>query len=555
MKDENGATAPKGRSRRDICAYGVSGGLLLAAGLRSRDALAAQPSPTVETKYGRVRGGMRDGVAMFKGIPYGASTAGKNRFLPPKPPASWTSVRDALQFGNPCPQVNPYEGWWRDPLLPGGEDCLVLNVFTPNLGRRTRSLPVMVWFHGGKFENESAGEPGFDTPALAKTGNVVLVTLNHRLNIFGYLHLAQDADERFATSGNAGQLDLIAALEWVRDNIEAFGGDPGNVTIFGESGGGAKVGTTIAMPKARGLFHKAIIQSGSFLQASTPEDAAKVAHKAYRFLGIRPGDVAALQAVSAARLLEAYSHIEADQTEPSDRPRFNFEPVVDGRSLLRDPWRDGAPEAAAEIPMIIGSTAEETAAFLDVEKPIPDDAVLAERLRREAFLTDVPADRYPEAIEAYRREMPELSRTQLLVRISTDAGFRRNAVRQAENKVAAKGPPVFMYEFGWKTPFMGGSWAIHGIDLPFTFGAVDYPTAWDPADSQAIREAADPHGDRYRLAEQTMKAWGAFAHTGDPSTATLKWPAFDLESRATMHLDRQSQVVNDPRPFARKALA
>lgn len=555
MKDEKGTEAIIAVSRRDLCFYGVSGGLLLAAGLGSRAALASQPSPTVDTQYGRVRGGVRDGVAMFKGIPYGASTAGVNRFLPPKPPAAWTGVRDALRFGSPCPQINEYEAWWRDPQ-PGSENCLVLNVFTSNLATGARPLPVMVWFHGGAFENESAGEPGFDTPALAKTGNVVLVTLNHRLNIFGYLYLGQSADDRFATSGNVGQLDLIAALKWVRDNIANFGGDPGNVTIFGESGGGAKVGTTIAMPHARGLFHKAIIQSGSFVRAAKVEDAARIADMAYRFLGIKAGDVAALQRVPTGQMLKAYNHIIEHRSHRSSRQGLTFEPVVDGHSLLFDPWSDKASEAAAEIPMIIGTTVEEMAGFVPqfLQQPITNDAELIEKLRKVAFLTDVPEDRYPELVKLYRREMPALSGTQLLVRIATDIGFWRNALQQAEQKIAVGGPPVFMYEFGWAIPFAGNSWAIHGIDLPFTFGAVDYPRAWGPEDSQAVRAAADPRGDRYRLAEQTMKAWGAFAHCGDPSTPTLKWPAYTPEARATMRLDRHSQVVHDPRSFARSAL-
>jgi para-nitrobenzyl esterase len=499
---------------------------------------------------------------IFRGVPYGAPTGGRNRFLPPQRPASWKGVRDALHLGSPCPQVNPDEyEWWLDPEVPS-EDCLVLNVWSPAGDGQGSLLPVMVWMHGGGFTWGTGGAPSFDGQNLAKTGNVVVVTVNHRLNLFGYTYLADHADERFATSGNVGQLDLVAALEWVRDNIGHFGGDPGNVTIFGESGGGGKVSTLIAMPAAAGLFHKAIVQSGSELAVGEPAEASQTAAQIYQFFDIKPGDVSALQRLSTEKLAAGYQGLMKGQfggiTAPSSGTRrrvpLRFGPVVDGHAIPKQTWSPRAPEYASRIPMMIGTTGEEAALSCSAHNPEPnnsDDAALsatAAQCGRESN------ESYPRLLQLYRRLMPNLSNSRLVVRMATDIGAWRSAILQATRKIEAGGPPVFMYEFDWKVPFLGGTWAQHGVDLAFVFGYTDYPKAWDDNDSAEKRAAADPQNLRYRLATQTMEAWAAFARTGDPSTSSLKWPAYDLKIRSTMILDGESRVVNDPRSGIREAV-
>jgi para-nitrobenzyl esterase len=508
-------------------------------------------APVVDTVNGKLRGALLDGVAMYKGIRYGAPTGGTNRFLPPKKPESWTGVRDALVLGHPSPQISQNPPLFADPM-PQSEDCLYLNVWSPNAGSQTTRLPVMVWIHGGGFENESGGSVGYDQYNVAKLGNVVAVSLNHRLNTFGYLYLG-DKDERFATSGNVGQLDLVAALQWVRDNISNFGGDPGNVTIYGESGGGAKVSTLIAMPAARGLFHKAIVQSGSFLTAIEPAEAAMAAESIYSFLNIKQGDIAALQQVSTSRLLEAYGNVGA---MTSRRRTLGFGPVLDKRVLMRHPWEPVAPEYASQIPMMIGTTSDELGSLAsqgDLTKVIPDDAALAQQIDQYAMFGNFAPDQLPGLIKHYRKLMPDFNNAQLLVRISTDLGFWRMAAQQQERKLAAGGPPLFVYEFAWKTPWAGGEYAIHGVELPFVFGHKDFPS-WGDGDSPEVRAAADPNGDRYRLIKETMGAWASFAHTGNPSTSTLNWPAYDLEKRSTMVFNHQTRVMNDPKAAVRKEI-
>jgi para-nitrobenzyl esterase len=488
---------------------------------------------------------------MFKGVHYGAGTGGANRFLPARPPAPWKGIRDARECGNQCPQFNPWLPFWQDPAA-HSEDCLVLNVWSPALGNHTSPLPVMVWIHGGAFMAESGGSPAYDGYNLAKAGDVVVVSLNHRLNIFGYAYLAEHADERFANSGNVGQLDIVAALAWVRDNIAQFGGDPANVTIFGESGGGQKVSTLIAMPTARGLFHKAIVQSGSMLQVGEREGHAAATREMYAQLGIKLGDTAALQEVPADKLVGVFRKLTADSVSGA----YKFSPVVDGNVIPQQTWDPAAPEYAAHIPMIIGTTAQEMADFCSpaLSEAIPDDRTLSAKAAQCALWRKDPTEKYEELLKVYRREMPSLSEKELLVRISTDVTWWRPAITQAARKLAGGGPPVFVYEFAWKTPCLGSSWALHAIDVPFVFGHTDYIQAWDENDSAAVRAAADPHNDRYRLAAQMMAAWTSFARTGNPSAQALAWPAYDLTSRATMVFDRETRVVNDPRSNVRNAV-
>ena len=541
-------------TRRELLAYGLSASIASFAGLHSRRLSAASDDqfPIVGTTQGRIRGRVsEDGVGIFKGVPYGADTGGTNRFLPPKPPAPWKGIRDTLTLGHPCPQLNVhlYE-FWQDPQVPS-EDCLVLNVWTPEFGRQHSPLPVMVYFHGGAFVGESSGSPAYDGYNLACQGNITVVSVNHRLNIFGYTYLAEHADERFASSGNVGQLDLVAALEWVRDNIAHFGGDPDNVTVFGESGGGGKVSAIIAMPAAENLFHKAIVQSGSFLKVGDIGHASRTAHRIYEHFGVKPGDAPGLQRVPTEQLLAAFQEIVEQGTGARA-----FGPVLDGHVIPKQTWTPDAPAQAARIPMMIGTTRQEAAFFCRDRLALfsPDDDALASQIGRCTVQADLTEEQYRQVVRVYRREMPTLSNAELLVRIATDVGMWRNAILQATRKIEMGGPPVFVYEFAWKTPSFGGSWALHGIDLPFVFGHPDYSKAWDDQDSPALRAAVDSQNARYQLAARTIQAWAAFARSGDPSTAALRWPAYDLNSRITMIFDRQCGTVSDPRSAVRETI-
>ena len=346
-------------TRRSVI-QGTLTGAALAGGLLPGGALAAA-EPVADTAAGKVRGVVTDGIFTFKGIPYGASTAGANRFMPPQKPEKWDGIRDALHLGPQAPQ-NPndwspeLQALWPKPVggdpEPNSEDCLVLNVWTPGLkGKR----PVMVWIHGGGYSFGSDGPyPGLN---LAKFGDVVVVGINHRLNIFGYLYLGGIGGEKYAASGNAGMLDIVASLEWVRENIKAFGGDPGNVTIFGQSGGAAKVTTLMAMPAAKGLFHRAIAQSDYALgvKAMPAADAAKVTEAVLAQLGLKPEELDMLQQLPMERLIAAMNLTKSVS---------KFGPVMDGGALPRDPFDPDAPDTSADVPLLIGTTATETTSLL-----------------------------------------------------------------------------------------------------------------------------------------------------------------------------------------------
>nr|WP_289814756.1 carboxylesterase family protein [Paraburkholderia caribensis] len=501
---------------------------------------------TVETTHGKLRGRVSDGLASYLGVRYGASTGGENRFLPPQPVMPWHGVRDALHLGSQSPQDNQDFATWVDPSS-ATEDCLMLNVFSPSSASTSSRLPVMVWLHGGGYSFGSGYSHVYNCGSIAKTGNVVTVGINHRLNIFGYTYLGDQQDDRFSSSGNAGHLDLIAALKWVRDNIENFGGDPNNVTVFGQSGGGGKITTLLGMPGAEGLFHKAIIQSGSVLKVRESSEAAALTDSVYATLGLRRGDIKALQAVPTQKLLKCFEKVSTE-AKSNFNPSIIFGPTVDGRVLPKMIWKGDVPGFARKVPVLLGNTSQETAAFIgsDMFAPLKDDQTLAEKAAKFATINNIDVNALLPVIKKYRQVMPKLSEPELLVRVSTDIGFWKNAVTQADMLVAAKGSPVYMYECDWQTPCFDSKWALHGVELPFVFNVPLYGTAWDGKDSDALRASADPENHRLALGKQMFDAWTSFARSGNPSTTSLPWPTYDTESRATMMFNTQSKVENDP---------
>lgn len=523
-----------------------------AAGSTSAD---TGPAP-VRTTHGRLRGNVADDIASYLGIPYGAPTGGANRFLPPQPAAKWSGIRDATAYGHQSPQVLRVKGIypypeWIDPET-ASEDCLNLNVWAP-VAAASAPRPVMVWFHGGGYERGSGNIPMYNGHNLAKKGDVVVVTVNHRLNIFGFAHVAKGADARFAGSGNASLLDLVAALRWVQANIAVFGGNPANVTIFGESGGGGKVSSVLAMPAAKGLFHKAIVMSGSSLEALPAEAADEAAAQIFAYFKLRPGDVAGLQKVPTAELYACYEKLTAGAI-PGVGSRLSLGPVVDGRNIPQQTWTPDAPALAHDIPMLIGCSSHETAAFIGtvVEEPIPDDAALIAKISRYGGKRASDPARVANLLAVYRRAMPELLRRELLVRITTDLGMWRNAITQAARKNAAGGAPAYLYEFGWKTPAYGGMWALHSLILPFMFGNHSYDKSWDMKDSRSLRDAADPNHDYLRVGDQVMTIWTQFARRGNPAIAALgDWPPYTPDTRHTMLINAESRLTDGMREAVR----
>ncbi|HKU38695.1 MAG TPA: carboxylesterase/lipase family protein [Polyangiales bacterium] len=484
------------------------------------------------TTGGRIRGALHDSIHVFKGVRYGADTA-TTRFAAPRAPEPWTDVRDALDYGNGSPQGIAGDGgglfasWRPNPPLPTSEDCLFLNVWTPGL-RDGKKRPVMVWLHGGGFVTGSGSSNAYEGTRLAKRGDVVVITINHRLNAFGYLYLAE-LGETFADSGNAGMLDIVLALEWVRDNAAEFGGDPGNVTIFGESGGGAKVSVLMAMDRARGLFQRGIVQSGPWLRATPAEEAAQAAARVIEQLGTTQ-----LRSVSTEQILNAWR-----KAAPSARGIADG-PVLDGRSLSRHPFEPDAAPQGRDVPLMIGICSTETSMLAGAGQPELFElswSTLIERLAPQLAGLDAHA-----TIAQYRKLHPEYSPAEAYFHITTDRGFYRSSMLQADRKAAQGGAPVYFYIFDWRTPVQGGKWLTpHALDIGFVF------------DNVARSEAMSGIGEeQQRLADLMSETWLAFARNGDPNNAALPdWPVYDPRLRATMILDLAPRVVDDPRGLER----
>ena len=522
--------------RRSFLALSAAATGMLASGVLGRafaqDIRLARASRPVETATGRIRGVVLDGgVNAFYGVPYGAPTGGANRFMPAQKPAPWSGVRETTAVGNRSPQdfVGPIsEVYALDRRETMGEDCLNLNVFTPALGRGDR--PVMVWLHGGGYSSGSGNWLLYDGARLARSQDVVVVPVTHRLNVFGYMYLADIGGEKYAESSNVGMLDIVAALQWVRDNIAQFGGDPDNVTIFGQSGGGGKVGALLGMPPAKGLFHRAVCMSGALVRGTPKDRASASAEKFMAALGVKTVDE--MQRLPMERVRDV----------ANDTRGLALSPVVDGRTMPADPFYPKASDVSATVPLM-ASTVEHEVNFFPTT-PL-DEIETSDLLTRVKQVTRSDETSAEEIVDLYRHNRPKASNVELYQIIASDATFRPGVVTEAERKAEQGTAPVYMYYFRWPSPVHEGKLrAYHTLDIPFAFNNVEIAASMTGA-----------RQDRYELADKMSAAFAAFARTGDPSHAGLpKWPAFDLKTRATMTFNDECEVVDDPYGEERRAL-
>jgi para-nitrobenzyl esterase len=529
-------------SRRKIISAGITFGAGLAGGLllpSHRAAAAAESTPVAATAYGKVRGIFMEGVNVFKGIAYGASTAGANRFMPPRPPLPWKGVRDAVDYGLSTPQSDPtatHEPSPTAPLIgelsdrPEGEDCLVLNIWTRGL-RDHGKRPVMFWIHGGGFQSGSGSSPGYDGTNLCKRGDVVVVTINHRLNIMGFAFLADLGGDEFANTGNVGMLDIVQALKWVRGNIEQFGGDPNRVMVFGESGGGRKVGTLLAMPDAKGLFHSAVIESGPTIKVVERSDATQAIQAVFEELQIASHDVRQLQQTPVDKVMAAY--FAASRKHRFNQATSGFAPVVEGKVLPQHPFHPAASAIMPEIPVIVGTNRTELALQL-----IGDSAAFSlDEAGLQARIKDAFGDKASHLLEVYRQSVPAASPSELFFLIVSDRNYCAPLMKIAERRSAIGKAPVYFYYFTWETPVLGGKMhSPHAIEIPFAF---------DNTERSARYTGGGPRPAA--LADKMSDAWIAFARTANPNTS--KWPTwtpYDSGSHASLVINDKTQIINDP---------
>jgi para-nitrobenzyl esterase len=490
----------------------------------------ATQDPIVETTAGRVRGRVDSAVYVFKGIPYGASTGGERRFMPPVKATPWAGIRDAFEYGPECPQGNGAPNQ--------SEECLVLNVWTRGLndgGKR----PVMFWLHGGGYAGGTGADPRADGVNLCRRGDVVVVTINNRVNVFGWLYLAAIGGDKYAASGAAGMLDQVLALQWVRDNIARFGGDPDNVTIWGLAGGARKTSTLLAMPSAKGLFHRAIIESGAQLRIHPPDLSTEMALAVTAELGLQPNRVGQLQSIPFQRLNQARAAVESrqDQSARIDRGiyvQLGFVPTVDGTFIPTHNCDPFMPAVSADVPLLIGTNKHESGNFLKADPKIDSESLTNDELKaRVRALAGTGTDRL---IQSYRDAHPQSSPAELYVLIASHRAFGFDVLTMAERKLALNRAPVYKYQFAWEAPPSAPGWrAFHELNCTFTFDN----TTKVPRQTGGGPEAA-------ALAAKVSAAWIAFARNGNPSTPALPWPAYTREGRQIMVLNNECSTATDP---------
>ena len=493
-------------------------------------------NPVATTSYGKVQGTVKDEILTFKGIRYGADTA-TTRFAAPAEPAAWTDTRDATAFGHSCPQTAMGNAGglfnsWADYAHPAdSEDCLFLNVWTPALedgGKR----PVMVWFHGGGFGAGSGSSTAYEGVRLARRGDMVVVTVNHRLNVFGYLAL-NHYGEGFEDSAAAGVLDMVLALKWVRDNIENFGGDPNTVMIFGESGGGAKVSTLLGMPSAKGLFHRAVVQSGALIRFGEQEAARANADKLVANLGLTKETINKIKTVPVSELQAALKDTGAGSG-----------PSIDGRTLTRHPFFPEAAPSGRDVPLMLGSTRTENSVFAGLANPSIFE--LTWDSLPTALEEHLPGKDVDAIIAGYRKLEPDADATDIFCEATTDARFLTGHVTQATRKAEQGGAPVYQYLFNWDTPVDGGKWrSPHSLEIDFVFDNV--------ANSESMCGLGE---EQQRVADIMADTWIAFARTGNPNNPKIpRWSPYNLDTRPVMVLDESPELVNDARGAQRALVA
>ncbi|UGU17691.1 carboxylesterase family protein [Sinomicrobium kalidii] len=481
---------------------------------------ARQPLPIVETGSGRVSGSLDDDIYSFKGIPY----ARAQRFMPPEEPEVWDGVLECNEFGPVARQIVE----WIDESDMDEENLFSVNVWTQGISD-TKKRPVMFWLHGGGFSVGSSNDPMTYGKALAEKGDVVVVSVNHRLNILGFLDLSA-CGEKYTHSANVGMLDVVKALEWVDKNIEHFGGDPDNVTVFGESGGGGKVGTLMGMPAAKGLFHKAIIQSGTLLNVMTREKSQALGLAVLEKLGLTPGEAEKLDTVNYADLVKAGNEAIADihgPRKPGSPEMFGFAPSADGVDLIRQPFSPGFTDFSSDIPLMIGSTLNELMPTAYGEKEL-----MMEQAKER--LSEVYGNKTDQYVGLFAAAYPDYTPQDLL---SVDTVFRPYTIRTADARARQESAPLYVYFLAWKSAVDNASrGSFHGLDIPLVFNNVDLRPDWT-GNTEEARALADKMSD----------AWLNFAKTGNPNVAGKlpEWAPYAAENGATMYFNNESRIVSN----------
>jgi para-nitrobenzyl esterase len=549
-------------NRREILRLSATAGLGAALSQTSRASdstkTAAHQEPgncstprtaVAKTQYGKVRGFLDGGVFTFKGIPYGQNTAGENRWLPAKPPAPWQDEYPALIYGANCPQrLHDYTAIeqsfiqdWDDGYM--NEDMLKLNVWTPSL---SGSRPVMVYFHGGGFFFGSAYElPSQEGAQLARHHDVVSVTVNHRLNILGFFDLTEVGGSAYEDSVNVSMTDLVASLQWVRENIANFGGDPDKVMIYGQSGGGSKVTCLMGMPSTKGLFHRASVQSGGGGNFPSGEQSREYARQVMKELGLQSNDIASLQKMEWSRLIAAATAAENKinpprggfffgPPAPGAPPRVGSTPTVDGRTIPVRSFFDAAPELTKDVPMLIGSVSEEGNRM--ASNPTEEEW-------RATLSKQFGESKATELVAAMKKAHPEKAIRTLSYGVA-GLGGRNHVVSMAKTKCALHAAPVYQYFFTWQSPILDGiAGAWHTSELAFCFD-----------NTKRCEQGTGNTPEAQALARKMATAWANFARTGNPSQPGLEWTAADPDRGQTMVWDNECKMVDDPEGEVRKLL-